>query len=237
MRTYLWFLTVTVLHCLPPGKPIPGLPYCVSQDGRTSARENLAWQERAQPKQSFPHSPAEAWGTLSCWAISSLTGDTDKHKVSLAGPQDCYTALLVTKDPPPTPPPSPLLSPSQRCCPTAFPRPLLTPGQINGKSERILETWNAELTFLESMSCCCGWRGMVLLLITSAVVPLSNCNSESLWKVNLKIPAGRKEIKALFTPPSRGEHVGLYVSRLSSHAYTYLLFFFLIGAFDAGLYT
>ena len=103
MRTYLWFLTVTVLHCLPPGKPIPGLPYCVSQDGRTSARENLTWQERAQPKQSFPHSPAEAWGTLSCWAISSLTGDTDKHKVSLAGPQDCYTALLVTKDPPPTP--------------------------------------------------------------------------------------------------------------------------------------
>ena len=40
---------------------------------------------------------------LSCRAISSLTGDTDKHKVSLAGPQDCHTALPVTKDPPPTP--------------------------------------------------------------------------------------------------------------------------------------
>lgn len=62
-------------------------------------------EERTQPKQSFPHSPAEAWGTPSCWAISSLTGDADKHKVRSFGSPRPLTLLclsLRTLHPPPS---------------------------------------------------------------------------------------------------------------------------------------
>lgn len=186
---------MTVLHCS-PGKPrlSPGLPYCVSQNSRISDRENLTWRKELSQSRASHTVLQRLELRLPAGPFLPLTGDADKHKVrSFRSPRPLTLLCLSLRT---LHPPSSLdlsshllrgaaLQPSQDLC-------LKYWTDLIENLSNILETWNTELTFLESMSCC-GWQGMVLLLITSAVVPLSNCNSESLWKVNLKIPAGKRK--------------------------------------------
>lgn len=137
----------------------PGPPSCVYQDSRKPAHK-ISPGRKALGQSWVSHTVLQRLGWyFPRWTTSSLTGDTDPHKVrSCRSPRLLPLLCLALRTFHP-PPPAPLDSPSRRHCHTCFPRSLLTPGQINGKFESILETWKAELTFLESKRCCCGSGG------------------------------------------------------------------------------
>lgn len=174
MEIYPWLLTETVLQWLQAALACPSI----------RVAGNLTKCPLGGQGSGAAGAPAVLRGPGWCFPAGPLLLPLQTLTHTRSGPgvprrllSPCLS--LSTSHPPP---PSPLGSASHGHCRTSFPKSLLMPGQINGKFESIPGPWKAKLTFSESMCCCCGWWGTVLLLITS-VVPLSNCNSDSFWKI------------------------------------------------------
>lgn len=173
MGTYPWLLTVTVLQGLQAALA------CLS----IRVAGNLTKSPLGGQGSGTAGAPAVLHGPGWCFPAGPLLPlRTRTHTRSGPGvPRRLLPPCLSLSACHP-PLPSPLGSPSCGHCRTAFLKSLLMPGQINGTFESIPGPWKAKLTSSESMCCGCGWWGMVLLFITS-VVPLSNCNSDSFWKM------------------------------------------------------